>query len=68
MIKNWICDDRLVKINGLDYVANMDAMKAVALEFARASGGVINGCIGAIDGWVVKMKRPRFRDGVTNPG
>ena len=58
VIKNWICDDRLVKINGLDYVANMDAMKAVALEFARASGGVINGCIGAIDGWVVKMKRP----------
>ena len=68
VIKNWICNDRLVKINGLDYVADTDAMKKVALDFARASGGVINGCIGAIDGWVVKIKRPSLRDGVTNPG
>ena len=55
VIENWICNDRVIKINGLDYVANTEAMKAVALEFSCAYGGLINGCIGGIYGWVVKI-------------
>ena len=69
VVKNWILDDRLVKINGLDYVSDETMMEAVALQFAQRSSGVINGCIGALDGWIVKTKRPtKNRDGVVNPG
>ena len=69
VVKNWILDDRIVKINGLDYVSDETMMEAVALQFAQRSSGVINGCIGALDGWIVKTKRPtKNRDGVVNPG
>ncbi len=42
-------------------------MKEVALDFARASGGVMNECIGALDGWIVKINKPTKKDGVPNP-
>jgi hypothetical protein len=42
-------------------------MKAVAGQFARASNGLFSGCIGALDGWVVKNKRPSKKDGISNP-
>ncbi len=42
-------------------------MRAVALQFTQSSRGVINGCIGALDGWLVKIKKPSQRDGVENP-
>ena len=41
-------------------------MKLVALQFLAASNGVINGCISAIDGWVVKIRKPKKSDGVDN--
>lgn len=68
VIKNWILDDRLVKINGVEYVEDEERLQKVALEFARRSDGLINGCIGAIDGWIVKIRKPTAKDNVTNPG
>ena len=59
VIKDWILDDRLVKINGVDYCEDNDLMSRVARGFATASRNIINGCIGAIDGWVVKIRKPR---------
>ncbi len=59
VIKDWILDDRLVKINGVDYCEDDNRLRKVARDFATASRNVINGCIGAIDGWVVKIRRPR---------
>jgi hypothetical protein len=67
VLNNWILDDRLVKINGVNYCKDEARMQAVALDFARASGGVINGCIGALDGWIVKINKPTKSDGVSNP-
>jgi hypothetical protein len=67
VIANWIQDDRLVKINGIQYCKDEERMKKVALDFARASGGVMNGCIGALDGWLVKINKPTKKDGITNP-
>ena len=43
-------------------------MRKVALQFARSTNGTINGCIGAIDGWIVKITRPKVKDGIRNPG
>ena len=67
VIKNWILDDRLVKISGIDYVSDEERLEKVALEFARSSNGLFNGCIGAIDGWIVKIKKPSLSDDVLNP-
>ena len=41
-------------------------MERVALQFSEALGGVINGCIGALDGWIVKIQKPMKSDGVQN--
>lgn len=69
VITNWINDDRLVKISGKDYLNDEEKMKEVARDFALGSNGLITGAIGALDGWLVKIRRPRqVRDGVRNPG
>jgi hypothetical protein len=68
VLAKWINVDSLIKINGIDYCSNDQAMQQVALQFARSSNGVLNGCIGAIDGWIVKIRRPKVSDGVLNPG
>ena len=68
VLDNWILDDKLVKISGFEYLNDEERLSKVALEFARASQGFFNGCIGAIDGWIVKIRRPTTRDNVTNPG
>ena len=68
VIENWIIDDRLVKINGIDFVNDEERLEKVALQFACLSGGLLTGCIGAIDGWIVKIRKPSLRDGVSNPG
>ena len=68
VIKNWILDERLVKIDGIDYVSDEQMLSKVALHFAQQSNGVLNGCIGAIDGWIVKTKMPmKTKDRVCNP-
>ena len=42
-------------------------MSDVALDFSRGSKGVINGFIGALDEWIVKIIKPRKSDGIHNP-
>jgi hypothetical protein len=64
VIEKWILDNRLVNIDGSDYCSDIDRMSAVAGGFSLGSNGVINGCIGAIDGWIVKIIKPMKSDGV----
>mmetsp|Transcript_2909 Transcript_2909/g.4531 ORF Transcript_2909/g.4531 Transcript_2909/m.4531 type:complete len:204 (-) Transcript_2909:1006-1617(-) len=40
----------------------------VASKFAVRSSGKFQGCIGALDGWWVRIKKPTLKDGVDNPG
>jgi hypothetical protein len=42
-------------------------MASVALQFCEHSSGIINGCIGALDGWIVKVEKPKRSDGINNP-
>ena len=69
VVRKWICDKDcpLVKISGKDLINDDARMAAVALDFGRASSGLFSGCIGAIDGWVVKIRKPSKSDGVANP-
>ena len=41
-------------------------MAKVADEFAKRSNYVINGCIGAIDGWIVKIRKPSITKDLYN--
>ncbi|KAL7545061.1 hypothetical protein ACHAWF_014107 [Thalassiosira exigua] len=68
VLEKWILDDKFVQMNGVEYCTDVERMKNVATDFSRTSNGVINGCIGAIDGWIVKIARPTKKDGVYNPG
>jgi hypothetical protein len=42
-------------------------LNAVASNFADGSNHLFSGCIGAVDGWIVKIWKPRKSDGVLNP-
>ncbi len=50
VILNWICNDRLVNIRGIDYCKDEDRMNAIARDFADGSNHLFSGCIGAVDG------------------
>ncbi|KAL7461520.1 hypothetical protein ACHAXS_001940 [Conticribra weissflogii] len=68
VIKDWILDNNLVKISAAKYSQDEKQMDDVALQYTISSNGIICGCIGAIDGWIVKIARPtRKRDQVSNP-
>jgi hypothetical protein len=50
VIHDWLVHDSFYPINGVDYCQDVQQMQEVALKFSWASRGVINGCIGALDG------------------
>ena len=58
VVHNWINDDRLANINGEDYLNNNRRMAKVANDSAAGSKGLLKVTIGALDGWLVKIKRP----------
>ena len=68
VVRDWICNEKVISINYFDDVLeNDEAIDRIRSNFAVKSGGVMRGCIGAVDGWLVKIKCPRL-DEVDNPG
>ena len=66
VVCNWINNDRLININGEDYLNGNERMATVANDFAIRSQGLFKGAIGTLDGWLVKVKRPtEIRDKVS---
>ena len=64
----WINDERQVDINGIKYISDEGQMTKVALGFAQITNGALCGCMGALDGWIVKIQRPwKIRDKCPNP-
>jgi hypothetical protein len=66
VVHDWLVHDSFYPINGVDYCRDEQQMQEVALQFSWASRGVINGCIGTLDGWIVKIQKPWKGDGVGN--
>lgn len=66
--RNWFCHK---DVCGLDFyrdvLDNPDRLRKIAYEFGEGSGGVLNGCIGAIDGWLVRIICPTRKE-AKNPG
>jgi len=66
-VDNWLMHPRFYPIDGIKYCSDDIQLQEVANQFCDASQGVMSGCIGALDGWVVKIKAPSRRDGVHDP-
>jgi hypothetical protein len=64
VVKDWLVHESFYPINGVAYCQHNEKMQEVAQQFSCASRGVINGCIGALDRWVVKIRKPSHRNGV----
>lgn len=59
--KNWICNDKVIEINFYKNVLhNPNNIKIITEHFAEKSDGVLSGIIGALDGWLVRIKCPAF--------
>ena len=67
VIREWIIKPNIGNINILEYLNDEEAMDEVSDGFSRRSSGILRGAIGAIDGWLVKIRRPNsYHDGMTN--
>ena len=43
-------------------------INVLTLCFSKESGGLQHGCAGAINGWIVRIRKPHILDNVSNPG
>ena len=63
VLMNWICSDFVYKYELIEIINNEDKMFDVAKHFASGqNGGTLCGIIGALDGWLVKIKCPSLVD------
>ena len=68
VLLNWIIKTGIGDLNMVKYLRHKEAMAKVSAGFSKRSNGVLQGAIGAIDGWLVRIVRPNwFRDGIKNP-
>ena len=67
VLLHWVINIDIGDMNMIRYLGDKDAMAKVSLGFSRRSNGVLKGAIGALDGWLVRIVRPGWRDLVMNP-
>ena len=68
VLLNWIIHTDIGDLNMVKYLGDEEAMAKVSAGFSKRSNGVLQGAIGAIDGWLVRIVRPNwFVDGIKNP-
>ena len=68
VMKEWVCRDDVIQINFYrDVLCNEAKLRSMARDFSFKTDGVIKECIGALDGWLVRICCPSF-DEVNNPG
>ena len=66
--KNWICNDGVILVDYYKQVLyNNKNINTIRRSFAEKSEGIIGGCIGAVDGWLVKIFSCMIKE-VPNPG
>ena len=68
--KHWICNNKFMTIDFYNNLTDVHAMREAAKSFASGkSMGLMYGCIGALDGWLVRIHCPSIlQDGVKNCG
>jgi hypothetical protein len=68
VVNNWICHNDVIPLPNESYFDDITAMRETALGFSEGSNaGILSGCIGALDGWLVKIANPSTKkDGIQN--
>ena len=56
--ETWIVGNNLGEMSIESYLNDEEELNRVSVGFSQRSNGVLIGAIGAIDGWLVKIKRP----------
>ena len=64
--KNWINKTLVIDVYG-DVLNNSARIESITRDFAVSSDGILKGCIGCIDGWLVSIIAPTLKE-VKNPG
>ena len=71
VMKDWFCNDKVMCINYYELLNGKDDIDSklnnVSFEFGSKTNYIMKGCIGAIDGWMVKIRCPSWSE-VVNPG
>jgi len=67
VLLSWIIRPDIGDLNMMKYLGNKRAMSRVSAGFSKRSNGVLIEAIGAIDGWLVRIVRPGWRDLILNP-
>ena len=64
VVDKWICNDDVIKFEGLDYINNVPLMMENARDFSNTGChyGILSSVIGSIDGWLVKICHPKKSD------
>ena len=65
-LKEWICNEKVLKFEGLEYLDNDESMLSNTRDFANTGchEGILKGVIGSLDGWLVKIRCPMKRDNI----
>ena len=68
VLQFWICHPKVLNIDFYSQVFCDDVRRAhIMKNFGDKSDGILDSCIGALDGWLVKIICPTYKE-VDNPG
>ena len=65
--RDWFCNDEVMNINFFDVIQNQTEVSRITQAFGSRSSGIFSGTVGALDGWLVKIKCPSVWE-CANPG
>ena len=66
VLLNWIIYPNIGNSGMSKYLLDEKAIVNVSKRFSARSGGVIEGSIGTLDGWVLYILRPDLKDSIQN--
>jgi hypothetical protein len=68
VFQHWFCHDDVTCINySKTVLQNKKNQETIREEFGSKTNGIFSGCIGALDGWLVRIRCPTLKE-VANPG
>ena len=67
VVKHWFCNDDVIRINFFDVLQDGNELARIRKDFGKGTDNVFSGVIGALDGWLVRIKSPGLNE-CENPG
>ena len=67
VVKHWFCNDDVIRINFFNVLQDGNELAKIRNDFGTKSDNVFSGVIGAVDGWLVRIRSPGLNE-CENPG